>query len=426
MQYEKINMGSYNLHFIKTDKFKTVTVSVNFRRPVVKEEITIRKFLFSILCDSTKKLQTRRLLRIEQENLYLLNLVHGVQIFGNYVNSFIDIRFLNDNFSEEGNVSKSLGLLFDILFNPNIVNNTFNEESFKNIKSRADSDIRSVKDNTGLYGLIKALEGMDSSNPASFHTWGYLDDLNSINNDNLYKYYNSVLTSDLIDIFLVGNIDIEDTKKLFRDNFLVNTIKRQKIDIFINYNDYRKRIKKIMIEEKLLVQSKLSIVFKIINITDFERRYVFPIYADILGGSAYSRLFQNVREKNSLAYSISASTKSPASIMLVSSGIEKEKFEKALKIIKKEVKGMTSKILDTELDNAKNDILTNIKSIDDNPSDIINYHLGMEVLNSDNIENKIKNFNKVTIEDVMKFASKVKMDTVLLLYGSDDDEKTRD
>ena len=73
MNYEQINMGSYNLHVIKTTKFKTITVEVNFRRKLKKEEITIRNLLKSILLYTTKDFKTEQELIRETENLYDLN-----------------------------------------------------------------------------------------------------------------------------------------------------------------------------------------------------------------------------------------------------------------------------------------------------------------------------------------------------------------
>jgi predicted Zn-dependent peptidase len=110
--------------------------------------------------------------------------------------------------------------------------------------------------------------------------------------------------------------------------------------------------------------------------------------------------------------------------MLISSGIEKENYEKTLKIIRRELKKMTQKVDDKELENAKSEVLTSIDSIYDNSIDIIYYYFGMEVLESDNIEEKKKKFMSVTIEDLLNFANKVKIDTVLLLYGSDKNEET--
>ena len=72
MKYKKMNTYSYNLHVIKTDKFKTVTVKINFKRKLVKEEITYRNMIINMLCDSTSDYPTKRLMAIATENLYEL------------------------------------------------------------------------------------------------------------------------------------------------------------------------------------------------------------------------------------------------------------------------------------------------------------------------------------------------------------------
>ena len=115
MKYKKINMGSYNLHLIKTDKFKTTTVSVNFADRLKKDEITIRKFLFQMLCLSTKKYNTERLLSIKLEDLYAMNLGFANIAFGSLVNSYIDINFLDSEFSDDKLLDEALDFLFEIL-----------------------------------------------------------------------------------------------------------------------------------------------------------------------------------------------------------------------------------------------------------------------------------------------------------------------
>lgn len=60
MNFETINMGAYNLHFIKTKKFKTITIEANFYRNIKKEEITKRNLLKMILLDSSKNYQTEK------------------------------------------------------------------------------------------------------------------------------------------------------------------------------------------------------------------------------------------------------------------------------------------------------------------------------------------------------------------------------
>ena len=127
MKYKKINMGSYNLHLIKTDKFKTTTVSVNFADRLKKDEITIRKFLFQMLCLSTKKYNTERLLSIKLEDLYAMNLGFANIAFGSLVNSYIDINFLDSEFSDDKLLDEALDFLFEILLNPNVKDNKFDK-----------------------------------------------------------------------------------------------------------------------------------------------------------------------------------------------------------------------------------------------------------------------------------------------------------
>ena len=99
MEYDKINLGAYNLHFIKTERFKTTTISVNFREKIEKENITKRNFLFELLTTTSLKYNTERLLQRELENLYSLSLSSSSIKFGNIINNYIDIKFLNNKYS---------------------------------------------------------------------------------------------------------------------------------------------------------------------------------------------------------------------------------------------------------------------------------------------------------------------------------------
>ena len=112
MDYEKVDMGSYNLHFIHTNKFKTTTISVNFREKVNKKEITIRKFLFQMLCQTSKKYNTNRLLELKLEDLYSMNIGHSSTKFGYLINSYIDIKFLNEKYTSETFIYEALDFLF--------------------------------------------------------------------------------------------------------------------------------------------------------------------------------------------------------------------------------------------------------------------------------------------------------------------------
>jgi len=135
VKYKKINTHSYNLHIIKTDKFKTITVKINFKRELNKEEITLRNMLINVLCESTSKYPTKRLMNIATEELYELNYRAGNYISGKYNIMGFDVTFLNEEYTEEGMLEKSIKFLSEIVFKPSIERKRngigFNDDNYK-------------------------------------------------------------------------------------------------------------------------------------------------------------------------------------------------------------------------------------------------------------------------------------------------------
>ena len=135
MKYCKINNGIYNVHFITTNKFKTTTISINFRKKIKKEDITIRKFLFQMLTSTTLKYNTPRLFEIKLEDLYSLSLSHSNIKFGNYINNvFIELYpliFLLSEMSKEERCGKSFNALtfFTFVFSKFIYDMSLSLES---------------------------------------------------------------------------------------------------------------------------------------------------------------------------------------------------------------------------------------------------------------------------------------------------------
>ena len=153
----------------------------------------------------------------------------------------------------------------------------------------------------------------------------------------------------------------------------------------------------------------------------FERRYVLPLYTSILGSGGNSRLFQNIREAHSLAYTITAVSKTPNSLIMIYGGIDAENYEKVVKMIKKEIK--LKNVLESELENAKKEYISSINILFDSPASIINYYFGLEVFNSDEIDEKISNFNKVSIKDIEILSNKLKIASIYLLKGTYNEER---
>lgn len=409
----------YTLHMIKTNKFKTVSVKVVFSSAIKKEEITIKNFLADILTYSTKKYKTNKEMSIALQDLYAMNIFSNCYRIGKFYNMDISASFLNEKYTESGLFEESIKALSEVIFNPNVNNKEFDKNSFDIIKRMTFNQIQGINENTRKLSLIKMLEHMGKNEVYSYHSFGYLDDLNKINPSNLYEYYKKVINTSKVDIFILGDIDFNKTKNIIEENFKFNTVKMKK-DEFITYHDKFRKTPKKIVEECNISQSKLSIGCKIGMLDDFDRNYVLPLYSIILGGGSDSKLFKEVREKNSLCYYISASANKLDSILFITSGISYNNFDKTVKLTKKAIKDMKKGIFTEEdLKKAKVQYITMLEELKENPFQIISSYYSMEILNYDSISKRKEKILSVTYEQIKQLADKVYIDTIYLLKGEE-------
>lgn len=421
MKYRKIKEPAYNIHFIKTDKFKKIRIKVNFKEEIKKESIVYRNMLSLILFESSNKYKTKRLLDIECEELYNVNISSHTSQSGNYQILTFDSVFLNEKYTEPNMNEKSLEFFLDLIMNPDIENNMFNEKSFNNAKRILKEDIDSYFDVPSRLALTSLYENMCKDTPLSYRGVGYIEDLNDMTRESLYEYYKNMIKTNLIDIFVVGDYEDKKIEEIIKRNFKINTIKKQSKSHIITYSKFRK-IPKTIMQKKELNQSVLAIGAKLKDITEFERLYVLAIYNTILGGSPDSKLFKEVREKNSLCYGISSTYSGIGSVEIISAGINEKDFKKCLSLIKKEMKKMNNgDFSEEEINQAKTTYLASLKEIEDTQSSMIAIYEAHEYLNYDLIEDRIKNIKKVTKEMIIELSYKIKLDTIYLLGGTTDE-----
>ena len=421
MEYIKYELGAYNLNVIKTNNFKTVRVEVKFRNVVKKEEITLRNLLKMVLIESTKKFDTERKFVIESEELYDLKLSSTSSRVGNFTTLSFNLTFLNEEYTEKGLHNKSLDFLMEVLFNPNVSNNKFDSLSFNNCVNKLEKSIMGRKDNKTKYSIFALLQHMGDY-AYSYDQYGYLSDLKNIDEAKLYEYYKKVLMNDLVDVYVIGNVDSNEIKEYFINNFKINSFKKEKMNVLIDEVLPRKRVK-VFKEEDYVNQTKIAIGLRFNDVSEYERKYVLYVYNEILGGSGNSLLFDTVREKNSLAYYINSIAQGYDNLLIIYTGIDKDRVDLGLKLIKKTIKDIEKgKFTSDMFNNAINMITSSLKlSLETQPSVINNYY-AMNILNSDDINTRISKFEKVTEEDVINFSKKIKMDTVFLLEGDHNEE----
>ena len=410
MNYEYLNMGAYNLHIIHTNKFKTITVEVDFRRKVNKDEITKRNLLKSILLYSTKEYPDER------------KLISFNMRIGNYANLSFRAKFLNEKYTSKELNKESINFLMDVLFNPDIEEKSFNEAYLTKCKNKLERSIKSLKDNKLKYTLFKLLETTEDK-PYSYNSYGYIEDLKKINGKNLYEYYKQVINNDMIDIFVVGEVDTIKVKEIFKEYFKTNTFKKNINEVTVKELEINKKVK-FYEEIDEVNQTQLTLLCNLKSITDFERKYTLPVYSEMLGGSSNSLLFDTVREKNSYAYYINSNAKSYDNILMIYSGIENGNDKEVYKLIKKVLQNVSKGNFTKEnLEDAKSTLISAINASKDSQAGIINTYYASVLVGAKDFEERIENINKITKENIIDLAKKVHIHTVYTLKGENTNEE---
>ena len=414
MDYTCYNMNAYNLHIINTDKFKTITIDVSFRRKIKKEEITIRNLLKELMVNSSCSYPSERKLITQTEKLYDLKLLSSSYRIGSYSILSFKTRFLNEQYTEEGMNEESIKFLLDLIFKPKLDNDV------DKCKKKIEKSILSLNDNKIKYALLRLLETTEDM-PYSYNNYGYLDDLNKITDEDIKKYYDSVIADDIVDVFVVGNVDGNEIKQIFKEYFKVSTFHKSELSLLVSELTKVRKIKEF-IENDSVNQTQLTMLCSLSDITDFERKHVLPVYSELLGGSSNSILFDTIREKNSYAYYVNALVKPYDNVMMIYSGIQKGNDKAVVKLIEKCLSLVSKGKFNIEkLESSKKTLISAIESSLDNPVSIINNYYAKVLVDALDINEKIDNIKKVSKEDIMNVSKKISIHTLFLLEAADEE-----
>lgn len=416
MSYEKtILKKGITLHNINTEKFKTNLCAVFLTFPLEYENATKDTLIALMLKRGSKNLKTREEITSKLAELYGAELDSGIEKSGdNHVLKFY-VESLNEDYlpKKEDLLKQSINLLLDIVFHPNINNNEFNKEYLEQEKNNLEQIINSKIDNKAMYALNRTIEEMYKGKPYGIYKYGYVEQLKDITSKNLYEYYKKLIDTCKIDIFVSGkNINIEDIK----ENPIIKELKERKNNYIKQGLGSNENNEKVVEEKMDIAQGKLVIGIDL-KLKEESLRYAVQVYNTILGGSASSKLFKNVREKASLAYTVSSNYMKLKSNIFIRAGIEIENYDKTLEIIKEQLKDMEeSNFSEEDIMQAKRTILSSINNIEEEQDIELSYYYGQEL--SDKmmtIEEYKNNIEKVTREEINSVAKSLSINTIYFL-----------
>ncbi len=422
MKFESKDYNSYTINLCNIKKFKTIELFLNIKTPIKKEEITIRKLLFSVLFHSCKEYPTPKEISIKLEDLYSAGLSESVYRDGRFLVTEASISSLEDKYTEENNFEEAVHLLSEILLNPKIENDSFDDKIVDLYKTRFKASIENITENPGRYAAIRGLEEHNKNSITSYRMDGYIEDLDKIDGKSLYKYYKKIFKTNLFDFYVVGNITLNKVSSIIKKYFnKIDIISKKNTNIFLN----DKLLKKVNTTKEQLdyEQSVLRMYYKFDKSSKNDRLFTNRVLSLILGNIP-SLLFEKVREKHSLCYSISCRYSYYDNILVIMTNISKENYERVKKLIRETIKDVTRQNFSNKLlEDKKNLIINYFENIDSNPYQLKNYMLDTYTLELMDKDQMIENIKKVSKNDIVKAAKKLKLESIYFLEGVKNDKE---
>ena len=412
MSIKKIEKNGCNLHLIKNKNFKTVFIKLFFWNEIKEDEITIRNLMFNNLLFSSKKYNSSRKLSMKKADLYGLEIIQSTVRRSSYIFNEISVSVIADKYAEKGLVKEAFSFIFDILKNPNIENDKFNEENFKLTKKIMNDEIKRELENPNNFAIRKYKELLGKEKIYKYSLNGTLDNLNKITSSSLYNYYKKFFKNNNIDIVIAGNIDFNELEEVFMKECTFKGNNKYLDNIYLTYE----KKETLDIIKTLYNQSKLIMGASTKDLTVFEKKYTSVIYNIIFGNSPKSKLFQNVREKKSFAYSINSSFNRLDGLFIIYSGISRKNYEETKKEVLKQMKEMEiGSFTEEDIESAKTFIKIIIEEADDYLGSIIDRYFSNLYFDSDSKTKQIKAIESIKKEDIINLAKKLKIDTTLLI-----------
>ncbi|RLL45376.1 insulinase family protein [Oceanobacillus piezotolerans] len=411
----RIEKDGIIFHFIQSKKYKTVNLVAKLRSPLHKDTLTKRALLPYILKQGTKSFPTTEALQLKLDELYgAVFSIQGGKKGENHIITF-RMELANAKYIPEATpvLGEGISLFSEFLFQPNVQNDAFDTMVFEREVDTLKQKMNAIKDDKMKYANQRLIDEMCKDEPYGLHVQGYEEDLANISSKDLYSYYLSIIQEDQLDVYVLGDFDEEDMLSK-----LSNELKRENSHVYQNeVQTFNVTEPKEVIEKQNLQQAKLHIGYRT-NVFFKDDDYpALQVFNGMYGGFPSSKLFINVREKNSLAYYASSRMESLKGLLFVFSGIAPEDFEKARDIIREQLTAMKEGDFSEEmLAETKEQIVNQLLETMDHPQGLIEllYQqvIGDKELTPDQLIENIKLVNK---EDVIGVANKVQEDTVYLL-----------
>lgn len=415
----KIAQG-VNVHVHETTQFKTINFSIRFKDRLTVKNASERAILANVLQHSNEMYPSHTALRMVLDDLYGTSLYIDSTKRGDDHIINLNVETVNDQYlSDEGVLEKVMNLMYIVLFKPNFENGLFKESIFKREQESIVQRIESVFDDKTRYAQQRMMELGLPGHPASITSNGSIEQVEQVTNESLVAAYHHMLENNEVEIYVVGDVSPELITSHIRDYF--HFADRKELPAKAESQLQSPKQSRVL-EYEDMKQGKLHMMFfSPVTFRD-EDFPVMQLMNGVFGGYAHSKLFANIREKESMAYYVSSSYASQFGLMFVLAGIDRKLEEKAVSLILDQLEEVKNgHITDTELEQTKALLTNQLKeALDSARGQIDIYDQYMELSEDFEPAYLIERWEKVTKERIAQAAQGLSLQMTYFLSGKED------
>lgn len=411
-------MPGITLRCFPDNRFKQSALSIQFLRPMCREEAALNALLPAVLLRGCEGCPDLRDITLRLDDLYGASVGALVRRVGDYQTTGLHCGFIDDRYALQGDAiaEPMFGFLRQLLLQPVLEKGVFRTDYVESEKRNLISTIESQKNDKRAYAGSQLIRKMCAEDSFGIPRLGEKEQVAAITAESLYAHYLRVLKESPIHLFYVGSAEpariAEGLKTLFRglDRACIQLPSQSAYHVS-QPGDYTEQLD--------VTQGKLCMGFYTpvtLRTADFAAMQVMNV---IFGAGMTSKLFMQVREKLSLCYDIGSGYHSSKGIVTVSAGIDFHQEPVVRQQVLTQLEAcQTGDISENELTAAKQALIAQLQSTHDSPGAIEGYYAtaalsGLRWTPAEYTENIIS----VTAADVARVARSLQLHTVYFLKG---------
>lgn len=398
-----------NLVVLPTTQFKTLHIAVDFVAPLNDTNISARSLLTYLTAVSSKKYPNQQCVAQETINLYGSQYQTDVLRFGQTHHVRYTLQMPAPIYVGDENtlLHDAFNFLRDMIFDPLVEHHQFDQATFAKEQQSLINELESLSDDKNRYAVSKLRELTYSDPTMKVSSSGEVNAVKLLTSADVYTAYQSMMTQDTMNLIVFGDVDESQILSELKSWPLADH-QAKSLQPF-----YRQDLLETMHEsfetQADISQAILTLGYQLALAPDDPRRFVALVMNALFGGSPLSKLFVNVREKESLAYSIYSRWQHDTGFMIVAAGLDADKVSQTKQMIQAQITAIQlGDFSDKTLSAVKSSLINDYLSQQDSPTSEIELAFSRLLTNRETrLEDWVRAVDSVTAADVTKLAEQV-------------------